>query len=91
MACTSAAYGGHLHVLQWLREYGCDWDYTTCLLAAKSGHVELLRWARENGCEWDAITKFVAAQDLGYTDDLGNLVEGGVGYDLLALLYPDDE
>ena len=35
----------------------------------------MLRWARENGCEWDAETRHRAAAELGYTDDLGNLVE----------------
>ena len=35
----------------------------------------MLRWARENGCPWDADTREKAAAELGYTDDLGNLVE----------------
>ena len=35
--------------------------------------MEVLRWARKNGCPWDASTWYVAAADLGYTDDLGNL------------------
>ena len=34
-----------------------------------------LRWARENGCEWDTATRDRAAEELGYTDDLGNLVQ----------------
>ena len=34
-----------------------------------------LRWARENGCPWDTKTGFRAAEELGHTDDLGNLVD----------------
>ena len=40
----------------------------------ENGHLETLRWARENGCPWDAETQDRAAAELGYTDDLGNLV-----------------
>ena len=35
----------------------------------------MLRWARENGCPWIAQTRDRAAAELGYTDDLGNLVD----------------
>ena len=66
--------GSHLEVLQWLRAEGCPWDFHTCKLAARDGHLETLRWARENGCPWDAATRDRAAAELGYTDDLGNLV-----------------
>ena len=70
-----AAWGGHLEVLQWLRGEGCPWDMETCYEAVDKGHVEVLRWARENGCPWNAGTRYRAAAELGYTDDLGNLVE----------------
>ena len=70
-----AASGGNLEVVQWLRGEGCPWNYRTCYHAVDQGHVEVLRWARENGCEWDAETRDRAAAELGYTDNLGNLVE----------------
>ena len=73
--CWQAAMGGHLEVLQWLRAEGCPWSYLTCYWAVNKGHVEVLRWARENGCVWDAETQDRAATALGYTDDLGNLIE----------------
>ena len=44
-------------------------------MAVVNGHVEVLRWARENGCPWTAETRDEAGAELGYTDDLGNLVE----------------
>ena len=36
----------------------------------------MLRWARENGAPWDAETRDKVADELGYTDDLGNLAFG---------------
>ena len=74
-SCCAAAQGGNLEVLKWLRSNGCPWDHNTCLFAVDMSHVEMLRWARENGCPWDADTRDGAAAKLGYTDDLGNLVE----------------
>ena len=70
-----AAAAGQLAVLQWLRGEGCPWDSSTCDNAVHYGHVETLRWARENGCPWTADTRDWAAEELGYTDDFGNLVD----------------
>ena len=47
-----AAENGHLDVLQWLREQGCDWNEGTCGGAAAGGHLDVLRWAVENGAPW---------------------------------------
>ena len=71
----NAAGSGNLELVQWLRGEGCPWDSDTCYNAVKYGHVETLRWARENGCPWDTDTRDDAAAQLGYTDDLGNLVD----------------
>ena len=60
--CTSAAKGGQLEVLEWLRENECPWDKNTCEEAAYSGHLEVLQWARENGCPWKEDTCWSAAQ-----------------------------
>ena len=35
----------------------------------------MLRWVRENGVPWDTWVRDRAAAALGYTDDLGNLVD----------------
>ena len=74
-ACGEAAEGGHLEVLQWLRANGCPWHRDTCYFAVDKGHVEVLRWARENGCPWTAVDRDQAAEKLGYTDNLGNVVD----------------
>ena len=70
-----AARSGNLELVQWLRGEGCPWDEHTCYRAVMQGHVEVLRWARQNGCPWLAITRDEAADELGYTDDFGNLVD----------------
>ena len=70
-----AAGSGNLELVRWLRGEGCPWDSDTCYNAVKYGHVETLRWARENGCPWTAYTRDKAAAELGYTDELGNLVD----------------
>ena len=66
---------GNLELIQWLRAEGCPWDYLTCFSAVNEGDVEVLRWLRENGCPWSAMDRDRAAAELGYTDDLGNLID----------------
>ena len=72
---SHAASSGNLELVKWLRSEGCPWDAWTCRRAAQNGHLETLRWARENGCEWDAYCRERAAEELGYTDDHGNLIQ----------------
>ena len=70
-----AAGSGNMELVQWLRGEGCPWDKWACENAVHQVDVEMLRWLRENGCEWVAKTRDMAAEELGYTDDFGNLVE----------------
>ena len=77
--CASAAEGGQLKVLQWLRENECPWDEKTCEYAAKGGHLEVLKWARENGCPWDERTCERAASE-GYLEVLNWAHENGCPY-----------
>ena len=58
-----------------MRANGCQWNTNTCHYAVDKGHMEVLRWVRANGCPWYAWTRDEAAIKLGYTDDLGNLVD----------------
>ena len=83
-----AARGGNLELVKWLRGEGCPWDKYTCSQAVDQGYLEVLRWARENGCPWMAWMRDQAAEKLGYTDDLGNLVDYGGN---LSDEYSDDE
>lgn len=54
--CQCAARGGHLAVLQWLRENGCPWGVRTCSCAAGGGHLAAPQWAPANGCPWSGST-----------------------------------
>jgi hypothetical protein len=60
--CSTAAYGGQLQALQWLRDRGCAWKANTCEAAARNGHLAVLQWARANGCDWDSRTCETAAR-----------------------------
>ena len=53
--CACAAFGGHLHILQWLRSGHdpCPWDEETCKCAAHQGHHHVVKWAIDNGCPHD--------------------------------------
>ncbi len=46
--CAMAAQKGHLHVVKWARENGCDWDENTSRLAAQHSFA-ILQWVRTNG------------------------------------------
>ena len=57
-AVEQAAKGGHLEVVQWLRQNGCPWNSTTCYLAAKGGHLDVFKWLRDQDppCPWNEGT-----------------------------------
>ena len=61
LTCAAAASQGHLEVLKWARDNGCEWDSLTCANAARNGHLVLLNWAFDNGCQWDSLTCAYAA------------------------------
>ena len=54
----NAALYGHLEILKWARENGCEWDQQVCSYAASIGHFEILKWARENGCKYTVSRGF---------------------------------
>ena len=53
--CSAAAREGHLDILKWARDHGCDWDSETCWFAAQGGHLDVLKWAREHGCDCNLL------------------------------------
>ena len=57
-----AAKGGHMAVLQWLYDQGCDWGPETCAYAARGGHQEMLQWLRDRECPWNSFTCRYAAR-----------------------------
>ena len=40
--CASAAGGGQLETLQWLRDEGCSWDMQVCRQVANNGDIHVL-------------------------------------------------
>ena len=74
-AVAAAAEGGHVEVLQWLRQNGCPWGNSasdsTCYHAAWGGHLDVLKWARSQDppCPWNMTVCSVAAQG-GHLDIL---------------------
>jgi hypothetical protein len=50
--CEAAAAGAHVHVLQFLRDEGCEWHESACSAAARNAHMPTLKWLREQGCPW---------------------------------------
>ena len=63
---------GHLEVLKWARENGCQWNEWTCTNAAEGGHLDVLKWARENGCPWSEEADDDAMRIWWYSDNYGN-------------------
>jgi hypothetical protein len=66
-AAVHAAEGGHLDILQWLRQGNapsvevlgaerCFMEAESCATAAKHGHFEIVRWMREHDFPWAGLS-----------------------------------
>ena len=79
--CEYAALGGHLNIIKWAKQLGCEMDSNTCTNAAKGGHFDLLKSVRLNyGCDWDIFTSAAAAES-GQLEILKWLIKGGCPHD----------
>ena len=67
----SAVRGGHMHVLNWMRDIGTPWEPGMCATAAEAGRWEVLQWVHdknwfrfENGYHtyWEIETCYAAAR-----------------------------
>jgi hypothetical protein len=47
--CAVAAEYGHLEILKYARDNGCEWDASICSSVAENGHFQTLKYAHENG------------------------------------------
>ena len=47
--CSSAAEGGHIHILEHCKEMGYEWDEQVCRMAAFSGKINVIQWGMVNG------------------------------------------
>lgn len=50
--CAQAAKGGHLEILQFLREHKFKWDHNTMWDACENGHIDIVKYVIENKCPW---------------------------------------
>jgi hypothetical protein len=62
MACAEAARGGHLDMLQWLRQIGTSCDMDTVYNAIENDHVHVAEWAVENGCPYDLDIQYLISK-----------------------------
>lgn len=61
--CASAAEGGHMDCLLYLRQtVGCPWNHRVCRGAAQNGHLHILKYAHQQGCPWTPQTCSAAAR-----------------------------
>lgn len=73
---TAAASAGHLHVVQHLRQRGCDWDDRSSEAAGRQGSVELCTWLLTEPSA--AHTEMLeAAAKAGHTDTCEVLLLAG--------------
>ncbi|CAN0596974.1 unnamed protein product, partial [Ectocarpus sp. 12 AP-2014] len=42
--CAEAARAGHLEVLKWAREAGCEWDAGCLTWASGGGDLDVVKW-----------------------------------------------
>ena len=87
----SAVWCNQFEVLRWAHENGCERDEHACANAFLGGHLEMLQWLRAHGYPWEAWTRDRAADELGYTDDFGNLIDDLEYYGGYSDEYSDDE
>lgn len=70
-----AAIGGHIHIIEWLKERGFMWyRVELCILSVDYGHFEMLKWAFSNGCHCDYCV-YEAAAAGGHLEILKWLME----------------
>ncbi|AGO85097.1 Ankyrin repeat domain containing protein [Pandoravirus salinus] len=66
---NSAAAGGNLDVLRWLRSVNCPWSTRACDSAAANGHQEVVQWLIDAGCPVDAQSLAKADGTFECSDD----------------------
>ena len=91
LSISNAAFGGHLHCLEFLHKNGCalvDENWSSLLptsLAAKNGHLDCLKYAHENGCDWGSATSYATIN--GHLDCLKYAHENGCHVEKLTTYY----
>lgn len=50
---SNAAYYGHLHIIKWAKQHGCEWNEFATSKAAETGKLQTLRWLILHGCPYN--------------------------------------
>jgi hypothetical protein len=81
--CCAAAEGGHLDILIWLKQEGCNINICTANTAAQNGQINILKWLKQQDCPMDEWTCSWAAQN-GHFETLCWLKENGCNWDTVT-------
>jgi hypothetical protein len=81
-ACSHAARGGNLEVLEWLHNTGCpSGNALTMDVAAFGGHLEVVKWLHYHGCPWNNWSNpaehSMEQEEIGVYDVFDSAVYGG--------------
>jgi len=77
---TSAAINGHLLVMKWLLDNGCDVAWNTFSCAAQNGNIENMKWLKDSGSGFGYYT-FNSAARKGNLETMKWLKENGCQFD----------
>lgn len=61
----AAAVHGHLHLLEWLRDKGCDWHVYTWQAVAINGHLDTFKWLVDQNASWFFAEEIVSFAVVG--------------------------
>lgn len=68
LVCGRAARYGHLDVLKWAVDNGCQLERDICDLAVRGGHLDVLKWLVANGCTFNMNYNDYLAKIYGHHD-----------------------
>ncbi len=73
--CALAAQNGHINVIEFCLNNGCQLNWISCLLAAKNGHLHVVEWLLKNNCPTNDYVRETAAFN-GHYDVIKLLIRG---------------
>eukprot|EP01032_Pedospumella_encystans_P008594 gene8594-10183_t len=74
---SDAAFWGHLHIVEYLHQRGCPWDWQVPKEASRMGYFDIFLYAMENGCDCapDAVMDAVQSVCASGVQGLKYLIE----------------
>ena len=75
-----AARHGHLEIIIWLKNNGCEFGQDTFCIAAQNGNLRNMKWLFENGCQFSQDIFCIAAKN-GSLCNMKWLLDNGCPFD----------